>query len=304
MNTTTMGRTRPARSTWWKMVSEHRPTHRLRQLDAGYTLLWLSEDWIREDLEFLSRGQTGIDGIGVPAGMADQDPSSLKEFASIGLKALALPYPRGVDVGAVSDMSALEYLDVGEVRALDLRSNRLLRHVSLHYSEAMEMPDTWQELRTSTWRSCSPKNGDLGFLAGAGALERLEVVEGSLRSLNGLGRLPIQYLSLFSLSSLWSIQQLPMSLKELRIQKCARIHDFRPVEMCSELEVLVLADCAAVPSLRFLNGLPNVRRVVLRGTRVLDGDLRPLFGVDVVGLRDRPEYNLSDEELRRASRKR
>jgi len=285
------------------MENEHRPQLRLREVEQGYTLLWLSDDWLDDDLDFLRNHPEEADGVGFSPHQGCRTLADVSRLVGLGLKALSVPYPDGIDLSPVRDMDALEYLTLGAARPLDLRRLRSLRHLKADFSKAMRLPESWPCLETCSWSGCSPRSGDLTFMGSAPRLSKLELVEGSIRSLRGVQDMPLRELDLYGLRSLWSLDGLGPEVELVKLEKCSAIPDFSPLGRCSALQTLVLADCGDVPSLRFIRSLPKLRRVVLFGdTRIVDGDLHPLVGIPEVRMKDRRGYNLSVEEIRQAAR--
>ncbi|MEL6189486.1 MAG: hypothetical protein AAFU79_33090 [Myxococcota bacterium] len=285
------------------MGNDHRPQLRLRDVDEGYALLWLSDEWLEDDLDFLGKHRDEADGAGVSPHQGCRTLTDLSRLTDIGLKALAIPYSDGIDIQAVGDMDTLEYLKLGQNRTLDLRRLRALRHLRATFSKGSCLPESLASLETCSWSACSPESGDLTFMGNVPRLTRLEVVEGSIRSLRGIRHMPLQHLDLYGLHSLWSLEGLGQEVVLLKLEKCAAIPDFSPIGGCLALRSLVLADCGEIPTLRFVHRLPALRRLVLTGnSRVVDGDLHPLLGIPEVHLKDRPWYNLTIEEVRRSSR--
>lgn len=285
------------------MGNTHRPQLRLREVEQGHTLLWLDDDWLDDDLYFLRNHPEEANGVGVSPHQGCRTLVDLSRLVELRLKALSVPYPDAIDVSAARDMDSLEYLAVGAARSLDLRRLRSLRHLRAGFSRSSRLPGSWPSLESCSWSACSPRTGDLTFMGNAPRLTKLELIEGSIRSLHGIEDMPLRELDLYGLQSLWSVEGLGPVLELIRLEKCKAIRDLSPIGRCPAVHTLVLADCGEVPSLRFIRSLPMLHRVVITGdTRIVDGDLHPLVGIPEVHMKDRRGYNLRIDEIRRAAR--
>ena len=153
-------------------------------------------------------------------------------------------------------------------------------------------------------------------------LNRVDVDQMNLKNLTGieklknLKKLHIQYAR--SLERLDGILQLK-KLSFVRLISCPKITDISELaespaitrldlenikncdltKLCKlkTLESLYLDNCGSVPSLKFIEGLSNLKYFSFIDTNILDGDLRPCLKLKLAATLDKRHYNLKDSEL-------
>ena len=132
-------------------------------------------------------------------------------------------------------------------------------------------------------------------------LDTLELNACSVRTLDGIETLPkIQCLYLAYNSQLQDISSLGKAretLKALRIQKCSRICDFSVLSQLENLEYLFLAGGNHIPSLDFVDSLPNLKTLII-DMEVEDGNLLPCLRLSYAHCsRTRRHYNVKAKDL-------
>jgi len=80
-------------------------------------------------------------------------------------------------------------------------------------------------------------------------------------------------------------------LATLEFGHCPQITDHDHVSAIKSLKVLWFNHCGKVPSLRFLDALPDLEDFRFVGTEVLDGDLNPCLRIRSVGFFDKKSYS-------------
>ena len=125
-----------------------------------------------------------------------------------------------------------------------------------------------------------------------------------------LVQLPIQ--------DLLGMKKLP-SLMKCVIAYCSKLKDFRGLRFCrllQDLELdhvkgvsaedlsclpnlrkLILSSVGTLPSIKFIDSLPNLKFLSFVGTNILDGDLTPCFRLDYAGTLNKRHYNLKSNQL-------
>lgn len=87
------------------------------------------------------------------------------------------------------------------------------------------------------------------------------------------------------------------SLIRLDIDKCKKIADFNPFNELVKLQWLNLCGCKSIPSLSFLQNLPEVNHCVFYDTVIEDGDLSYLRGIDQVAFNNKSHYSLKSKDF-------
>ena len=127
-------------------------------------------------------------------------------------------------------------------------------------------------------------------------LSSLEIFVTKIKTLEGIEKCRrLKTCSLkrnFSLTDISDMADLSSSLEELTIENCPKITDFSFLERLTHMKRLVLMGSNQIPSLSFLNHMPDLRFFKF-SFEVTDGDLRPCLSVPVVRcLKNKRYYNL------------
>lgn len=85
-------------------------------------------------------------------------------------------------------------------------------------------------------------------------------------------------------------------LRKLEIEKCSRIQDFTCLGKIKTLQGLML-DVKEIPSLKFLDGIDDLKFFSFGSTSILDGDLTPCLRLKCVGGCNKRHHNLSYDDL-------
>ena len=131
------------------------------------------------------------------------------------------------------------------------------------------------------------------------ALSNLELIQVPLQDLGGMSELT--------------------ALTECVIAYCPRLKDFSGLRFCRSLQTLeldhvkgvsaedlsympnlrklILSDAGALPSIKFIDSLPELKFLSFVGTNILDGDLTPCLRLEYAGTLNKRHYNLKDDQL-------
>ena len=158
--------------------------------------------------------------------------------------------------------------------------------------------------RISTLKKLSVSNynsSDLRDLFCSKELDTLELSSCSIRTLDGIETAPkMQCLYLAhnrQLQDISRLDEVKKTLKALRIQKCGKISDFSVLAQLEKLEYLFLEGSNSIPSLNFVNSLPNLKTLIIN-MEVKDGDLAPCLNLSYVHCgRIHKHYNLKAHDL-------
>ena len=130
-----------------------------------------------------------------------------------------------------------------------------------------------------------------------------------LQSLDGVEELPrLAELGVHLAKGLEDISALQRSgspvLETLQLASCRKIADIAPVGACSGLKFLDVSEAGDIPTVGCLAQLASLERLYLYGsTRVLDGNLRPIAGLQLLRdfrMQGRRSYPPSVKEIQAA----
>ena len=145
------------------------------------------------------------------------------------------------------------------------------------------------------------KCDDLSGCFDAEGLRELDLVQGKMKTLNGLGRsramerVSVSYCR--TLADIDGLAEVADTLQFLEIDNCGKIKDFSVLEKLTNLQELILIGKNELPDLHFLRNMPKLWRLVVN-MNVRDGDLSLCMDIDYVYIYpDRRHYNLKDADL-------
>ncbi|MDP3146605.1 MAG: hypothetical protein Q8N66_14445 [Bacteroidota bacterium] len=132
-------------------------------------------------------------------------------------------------------------------------------------------------------------------------LKDLKVKTSLIKTTNGLENLVCLSNVLFgNCKTLKSIAALNgnENLKSIIIDHCSQIEDYTSLTFLPNIESIQIIDCKGVKSIKFIQNLHSLKKLVLLGTTdVLDGDITPAQEVKEVIYRHRKHYNIKIENL-------
>ena len=150
------------------------------------------------------------------------------------------------------------------------------------------------------WHSNDKRHRDLTDISCSPHLKLLDLLCCSTKSLEGIGRFPLQWVSLSHLRGLEDISALSgcaETLRVLNIDHCGKVKDFSCLQELHNLECLYLDGGQTLPDLSFLRNMPKLRIFTFSMT-VEDGDLRPCLDVPYVYCsKIKRHYNLKGKDL-------
>ena len=150
------------------------------------------------------------------------------------------------------------------------------------------------------WHSNDKRHRDLKELSCSPVLKKLELLCCATKSLEGIGRFPLQWVSLSYLRGLEDISALSGcadTLRILNIDHCGRVKDFSCLQELVNLEYLILDGSQTLPDLRFLKKMPKLKFFTF-SMAVEDGDLAPCLDIPYARCdKGKKHYNLKDKDL-------
>ena len=146
------------------------------------------------------------------------------------------------------------------------------------------------------------RHRDMTDISYSPTLRDLDLGWCAAQTLDGIGRYPLQRLSLMNLRKLEDISALSGcagTLRCLSIDGCGKVRDFSCLHDLHNLECLHLDGSQVLPDLSFLRKMPKLRVFTFSMT-VADGDLTPCLNIPYVYCsKIKRHYNLKDKDLPR-----
>lgn len=232
-----------------------------------------------------------------------------KEFASINR---ILIQDVILDISSLYSLKNLQKLwIVTPPGGIDLRGFPLLMELDVDWNKNVIGFESLSHLAKLTLRKCAPASHDLTTLKLPGKLKDLSIIQGTLTSLTGIERLPIQHLMLAYLPKLQDVSAmlaLRRQLIELRFDHCKNAEDLHSLlPQLAALQKLMLTAVAPLPDVAFVSKLKALKFLSFVHTMVDDGDMTPLLrhtALEYVGYLKKKNFSHSSEQVCAALQKR
>lgn len=147
------------------------------------------------------------------------------------------------------------------------------------------------------------KSSDLSLVSNLTSLDTLSLIQArKLNSFSGIRELELKSLSIYSapkLADISEVRYLSKSLGLLELELCKSLENYEPIGALSNLKTLRISNSASMPNLKFVKGLTAMEFFSFVETKVLDGDLNPLFDQNLkyVGFDDKRHYSHKMKEF-------
>lgn len=159
---------------------------------------------------------------------------------------------------------------------IDFSKLRGLESLFTYYNRGTLNFSTVPTLKTLRITGYKAVNRNITDLFASSLLDTLVMCQGNIKTLEGIGKAPIVYLSLNYMRSLENIDSLidvKDTLRSLNISCCSKIHDFSVLQYLINLEKLEIEGCTCLPNLDFIKKLPRLKTLILANTPILDGNI-------------------------------
>jgi len=204
--------------------------------------------------------------------------------------------PDKIELKLVNKLKMLTSLGVGDNGrdTIDLANFPKLESAAVKWGRRLTGLESCRNLKSLTINGYNPTKKNMTEFPDLPSLEELWIFKGNLQSLEGIGRLPLKFLWLYSLPKLVSISavtSLSESLRKLQIESCRQVTDFESLRSMRALEKLMISQCGPIPSIDFIKEISSLFFFSFSGTNILDGDLSPLEGLKYAGFDDKRHYS-------------
>lgn len=158
--------------------------------------------------------------------------------------------------------------------------------------------DNLKEL--SVWKF-KPKSKSLAELSLPKSLEKLQITESNILSLEGL---ELNNLREFeghycnALETVKGIKKFSKNLNVLILDYCRKLTSYEDLKFAENIEKLILGNSGDIPNLLWLKNLKKVKHFTFVNTKLIDGDTSPCFGIDYIGFKNQKHYNYKEEDIK------
>lgn len=162
----------------------------------------------------------------------------------------------------------------------DFRPFEVLEEVGQIWFRTTVWREDMSSLRRLSLTSYKPVSRDLSELPNAPQLASLSLFRPSIDRLGGLARYgSLRSLSIDSAPQLYDVSELRsmVSIAELGIEKCRKVQGLVNAIEGLALRKLACVDSAALPTISFINRMPDLESFVFMGADVDDGNMCPLI---------------------------
>ena len=237
--------------------------------------IWIESDRLNDCMAYYREKDMARIAVSPAMGFSLPDLEFLKDHPYV--RGISLPQADRIDISGLRYLPNLEYLLVaGSNQLLDLGWFRELRELRGDWHPRLLITSASQNLRVLAIWKYRARSRDLTELAVLPALEDLAIVQSPLISIRGVGRfrtlrrLELSYLT--KLESIAAITELKDGqLEILDCQKCRKISDHDAVKKVPCLRVVKFNDCGEIPSIAFLDDMPNLEEFRFVNTNVVGG---------------------------------
>jgi hypothetical protein len=265
----------------------------------GISTLSLDSDRLEDCLARYRAGDASVLAINRMRGYRARDISFLRDHSYVQRLIIVQP-PVPFDLAPVHALEDLRSLTISGTDAeLTLRGFRLLEEFRGDWHRNLGI-DACHGLRTLDLSCYKPASKDLADFPLLPSLTTLVLVQGRLRSLQGISRLrAVVHVELAYLTNLESLHDLEAlaQLEYLDCDVCRKLRGHDSVRGLGALRLLRYNNCGRIPSIRFLDELPALEEFRFVGTTVEDGDLSPLLRLKRVGFTNKKDYSHTTREM-------
>ena len=159
---------------------------------------------------------------------------------------------------------------------IDFSKLRGLESLFTYYNRGTLNISSVQTLKSLRITGYKAANRNITDLFTSSMLDTLVMCQGNIKTLEGIDRAPLIYLSLNYMKSLENIDSLinvKDTLRSLNISCCSKIQDFSILQYLINLEKLEIEGCTCLPNLDFVKKLPHLKTLILANTPILDGNI-------------------------------
>ena len=101
-----------------------------------------------------------------------------------------------------------------------------------------------------------------------------------------------------NLKHIKAVTNLSDTLDFLTVGNAKKITDFESVTALNKLKTLGFNSCGSIPSIKFINDMPNLESFRFMSTDVIDGDMTPSIRLEYVAFSNKKHFSHTLEQVR------
>jgi len=271
-------------------------------LDGTKSII-IDSDYIEECMRIYA--ESNLDGIAVTTshGYRLQNVDFLTDYP----KVKRLSISDGInDIGAVHSLHSLEFLILsGKNRRVDYSCFPLLKELIADWSPQFSNMDQCKSLKRLSLYNYNPKTKDCSSLSNVPWIEKLEIIQSPINTLNGLEyfthlkELKLSYCG--KLEVLCCIEKSKETLVSLLFNHCKSIKNLEYVTELYHLSTLAYNEGGALPSINFIKKIKSLKSFRFVGTDVIDGDITPCIGLKYAAFTNKKHFSHTMEKIKALS---
>jgi len=265
----------------------------------GDTLI-IDDKRIPECMEFLKERHLKKIWISRFYGYLDNNISFLNKYNF--LKEVVINGPFEISgLYALNNLEFLSYENLRTDQVLDLSCFNKIKTCYLDLKSKVKNLNSLSEVKNIRLFHYSVKEKDLEGLNNLKSLESLYISISNIESLSGIEKFKrlksAEFHYLRNLTRIEAIVNLTSTLEFLMFGNAKKIADFESVKSLGHLKTLAFNNCGSIPSINFIDDMPNLEDFRFVDTDILDGNLSPLIRLKYAGFFDKKHYSIPYNEL-------
>ncbi len=209
------------------------------------------------------------------------------------------------NISGIHSLHSLEFLIIsGKGRKVDYSCFPSLKELIADWSPYFSNIDQCRSLNRISFYNYNPKTKDCSSISNVSWIEKLEIVQSPINTLNGLEyfnqlkELQLSYCS--KLETLCCIEKSKETLVSLLFDYCKSIKNPEYVTRFQNLNTLTYNN-GLLQSIKFIKKMTALKSFRFVGTDVIDGDMTPCIGLKYAGFSNKKQFSHTMEEIKSLS---
>jgi len=262
--------------------------------------LIIDQQKIFECMEFFKKKHLKRIWISRFHGYTDNNIDFLKDFDF--LKEIKIKGPFDISgLYALNDLEFLSYENLNPSQILDLGCFTKMKTCYLDLKSKVKNLNSLTKVKDIRLFHYTVKEKDLTGLGNLKQLESLYISMSNIESLKGIEEFErlknIEFHYLRNLTHIKEVANLSGVLEFLTFGNAKKIIDFESVTALEKLKTLGFNSCGSIPSIKFINDMPNLEDFRFMSTDVIDGDLSPLKRLRYAAFVNKKHYSMTYEDI-------
>ena len=235
-------------------------------------------------------------------GYLEKDISFLKQYSHVKKVVINGPFEIS-GLYYLNDLEFLSYENYIKDQVLDLSCFKNIKTCYLDLSSKIEGLNTLSEVKDIRFFHYTVKEKDLTGLSNLKQLESFFISMSNIESLTGIEEFKklknIEFHYLRNVTHIKEVANLSDTLEFLTFGNAKKITDFESVTALKKLKTLGFNSCGSIPSIKFINDMPNLEDLRFMSTDVIDGDMTPTMRLEYVAFSNKKHFSHTLEQIRK-----